>query len=771
MPDNGIDPLTFPGYRLVVELGSGHNGTVYRARELETQRLVALKIYRPEAVRKAGFVSGLDSAVLLARKLKHPAAAEVFGLAETREGGGVALVMELVGGEVLSRALQRNVRFSVVRAMRLAADLAGALDAAHAAKLSGGIIHPGHIVIYGESAKLLGVGWSAVEGLPSDYDHLPEAGRFAPAAYAAPEVLSGARPSASSDVFALGAVLYHMLTGLVPFRARDLAGLKLERTEGLRWPRGADSLISSEAIGLVGRTLELDPALRPGAAQFAAAVSRLLSGARPENAGANANEVSAAPVSAPISSEILPPEPGRQATLPPPPRSSSGRIRDMLVGSVAAALFIAAGLGLGRLVWGGPPAPTGNPRSTPNSQGPVAANPDQGETTPAPQTDPARQEWQAILAVLKDKPGNLEAVKKRLAELARKHKTSPWGLRAQTRLDELVAEQSRARLRLYRDVTSRAGKLEKGGKFGAALKLLDPPPLELAGTELAARCAEEARHLRKRVARRFDEISARAERSVADGDRAAAILDYQAVADDFGVEAYAAKARKRIRELGDEMERIAAQSTRQREEIRRAKAEKKLKAGISQARSLIGSFEYANALKVLGKLARDAEQPPAARKLVKRYAELVGDEEKLFKRAARRVANGIKELTISVGNSEVLTVKKLDAKGMIAEGTTIKTTFKWERVPGAQIYRAFKLTIDVTNAEEHLALATFAWHRGQKLEMENGLKLAGELDAALKDKAGAQAQVYAGIDALVLPRRAAKSALPGAVSPRRRKAD
>ncbi len=767
MPDNGIDPLAFPGYRLVVELGSGRNGTVYRARELETQRLVALKIYRPEAVRKAGFVSGLDSAVLLARKLKHPAAAEVFGLAESRKGGGVALVMELVGGEVLRRALQRNVRFSVVRALRLARDLAAALDAAHAAKLTGGIIHPGHVVIYGENAKLLGVGWSALEGLPSGYDHVPEEGRFAPAAYAAPEVLSGSRPTASSDVFALGAVLYHMLTGLVPFRARDLAGLKLERTAGLRWPRGADSLIPSEAIGLVGRTLELDPALRPGAAQFAAAVGRLLTGAPSENA--RVDKISASPVSAPIRSEILPPEPGRPATLPPPPRSGSGRIRDMLVGSVAAALFIAAGLGLGRLVWGGAPAPTGKARPAPTSQAPVAANSDPGRTIAAPKADPASQEWQAILAVLKEKPKNLDAVKTRLAELARKHRGSPWGLRAQTRLDELIREENRARLRVYRDVASRAEKLEKGGKFGAALKLLELPPLELAGTELAARCAEEARHLRKRVGRRFEELSARAERSVADGDRGAAILDYQAVIDDFGVEEYAAKARRRIGELGEEMERIAAQSVRQREEIRRAKAEKNLKAGVNQARSLIGSFDYANALTVLGKLAGDAEQPAEARKLMKRYAELVAAEQKLFKRAAQRVTDGIKELTISVGNSEVLTVRKLDEKGMVAEGQTVKTAFKWERVPGAQVYRAFKLTIDVTNADEHLALATFAWHRGQKLEMENGLKLAGELDAGLKDKAGAQAQVYAGIDALVVPRRASKSALPE--SPRRRRTD
>ena len=265
MIGNDLDPLAFPGYRLVTELGSGHNATVYRARELESQRLVAAKVYRPALLRRAGFISGLDSAIVAARELKHPAAVRVLGLCETRDRRYLALIMELAGGEVLSRALQRNVRFPVVRALRLIRDMADAVSAAHKIGITAGIIHPGHVIVSGEGARLLGIGWSSMEGLPAEYEHAPEQGRFAPAAYSAPEMLSGSRPDFRSDVFSLGAVLYHMLTGIVPFHSRDLPGLKLERTEGLRWPRGADSLIPSEAIGLVGRALELDPALRPTA--------------------------------------------------------------------------------------------------------------------------------------------------------------------------------------------------------------------------------------------------------------------------------------------------------------------------------------------------------------------------------------------------------------------------------------------------------------------------------------------------------------------------
>jgi len=770
MPDKGIDPLAFPGYRLIVELGNGCNGTVYRARELESQRLVALKVYRQELLRRAGFLSGLDSAVLAARKLKHPAAARVYGLAEARGERRVALVMELIGGEVLSRALQRNVRFSVVRALRLARDLAAALEAAHARELTAGALHPGHVVVYGETAKLLGIGWSTIEGLPPEYDHQPEAGRFAPAAFAAPEVLSGARPDSRSDLFALGAVLYHMLTGIVPFRARDLAGLKLERTEGLRWPRGADSLIPSEAIGLVGRSLELDPALRPNAAQFAAAAGRLLHG---HSADASSGDAAApASTAAPAHSEIMPPEPGAEPRLPEPRRGGGTRVRDLLIGAVAATVLIGAGLLLGKLVWGQPEQVP--PRSTPTGAPTAgvtkaAGSPASSEVRKPPADDAARREWELILAVLGEKPADLTVVKKRLEKLAADHHSTAWGLRARTRLNELLAAESRARLTAFRAMAARAEVLEKSGKYGLAISLFEPPPAEFAGTELAARCADAARDLRKGAARRYAEISARAERSVRDGDLGAAILDYQAVVEDFGLQEYTGNAAKRVRELGERMEKVAAESLRAQERLRREKAGTEFRKRIEQARSLVKSFDYVSALKVLRRLSGSKQQSSGERRLAASYAELVEDEQKLFARARKRVADGIKELTISMGNSEVLTVRRLDEKGLVAEGETVRTSFKWDRVPGAQVYRAFKLTIDVTNGDEHLALATFAWHRGQKLETENGLKLAAELDPQLKAAAAAQARLYSQVEAIVSPRRGANDGLPE--SPRRRKTD
>ncbi|MHC4914502.1 MAG: serine/threonine protein kinase [Planctomycetota bacterium] len=769
MPDNGIDPLTFPGYRLIVELGSGRNGTVYRARELETQRLAALKVYRPEILRRAGFVSGLDSAVLAARSFKHPAAAAVVGLVEAKRGGSLGLVMELVGGEVLSRALQRNVRFSVTRAMRLARDLADVTAAAHAAKLVCGVLHPGHVVIYGESAKMLGIGWSPIEGLPAEYDHQPDQGRFAPAAYAAPEILSGARPDPASDVFSLGAVLYHMLTGLVPFKATDLPGLKLERTEGLRWPRGADSLIPPEAIGLVGRALELDPAFRPDAHEISAAAARILSGRGSSRSAAAGQTVPAAPDRPVIqaTAEILPTEPGASPAYPPEPRASGSRLRDMLLGALAATVFIAAGLFLGRAIWGGQ---EGRPEPTPPEPPDASAGPGETARPPVPEppkTDPVRREWEAIVSVLEEEPADLGPVKERLAGLIAKHGGTRWGLLAKMKLNEIHEAEKTARLAAFRKLVDAAGKLEAEERFGAAMKLYRNPPSELAGTELAVRCTEKAKDLWTRAAERFVEISKRAERSAADGDLPAAVADYQYVIDRFGVSELVERARKRIREIGEEQERIAARSAEEKERVRREAAAKRLGAGLKEVRAAVSAFKYDAALAAAARLKDDADQE-AMRPLLIRYAEMITAEKALFQRACKRVKEGVKELTIAQGGAEVLHVRKVDATGLTAGGGggVDSLLFRWDRIPEAQIYRAFKLTIDVTNGEEHLALATFAWHRGQRLEMENGLKLAVELEADLKDRAKIQSQVYAGVDAVLMPRRTGSGEGTG-LSPRR----
>ncbi|HOX08426.1 MAG TPA: protein kinase [Planctomycetota bacterium] len=782
MAGRGIDPLIFPGFRLIVEIGRGEGGEVWRARELESQRLVALKVYRPELVRRPGFASALDQAVLAARGFSHPACAQVYGLVEARSGGGLALIGELLGGEVLARALQRNVRFSPERALRLARQLAGGLDAAGTRRLTAGVLHPGHVVVSGESARMIGLGTSAVEGLPGRYDHSPEDGRFAAAVYAASEVISGGAPDRRSDVFALGALLYHMLTGLAPYKARDLAGLKLERAEGLRWPRGADSLIPSEALGLVGRSMENDPALRPSAADFAAAAGRALA-AMGEDGPADAADdrestrVDLAAVGG--GGPSMPPaEPSAPGARGRPARPA--RLRDALIGAAAATLLIGAGVALGRYAWTPSrpevtPVPTQVPEQGPSetARPPVSRTPSpDGRTVPdaaAAEDEAARREYEAVLAVLAEKPAASGAVRERLAELARRHSTSQWGLRAGLKLAELNEADRLARAAGFARIAERAAALEKRERFGEAAALFEKLPADLAEGDLPARAAAEAAAVLRRAAERYEAVARRAERSVADGDLAAAMLDYKRVVDEYGVPAVCAEASRRLGELGRLQEQNAQDLARRQAEQRRLRADEALRSALESARASLVLFRHAQAIEAVEAAAAGPDQPEDSRKLLTGYRDLIRGERKLFELASRRVAGGIRELNITVGDSEVLTVKKLDEKGLVADGNQISgVVFTWERISKSSPYQAYlavKKTIDLTSAEEQMQLATCAFHHDQPMEVENCLKVAAELDPAQKDAAAAQRELLRRVEAVLKARREAGDA------PRRRTAE
>ncbi|MHC4202857.1 MAG: protein kinase domain-containing protein [Planctomycetota bacterium] len=276
-----------PGYRAISAVGAGSHGVVFRARDLAAQDVVALKVLRPEYARAlsapplARARRGLEERIarlgaLSSRALVVPREAAEFS---DEEGGRrLALVMPFIEGDSLARALQRNVRFEPARASGLASDVARALGAAHEAGLVHGALHPGKIILTGTDdrdgglrraqssrggeARVLGAGLG--ETLPPDFDDPRAVVRLSPHVYAASEVLAGDLPGEAADVFSLGAILYHVLTGLAPYRARSLAALKVERADGPPvWPRGATDELPAPLVHLVDRMMNPAAAARP----------------------------------------------------------------------------------------------------------------------------------------------------------------------------------------------------------------------------------------------------------------------------------------------------------------------------------------------------------------------------------------------------------------------------------------------------------------------------------------------------------------------------
>jgi len=221
---------------------------------------------RPVAVKALDESMAADPALLerearAAASICHPNVTQVYDFGERPVP---YLVMELLEGEDLGRRLARGP-LPWPEAVRLTAEVAGAIAAAHATGVVHGDIKPATVMLTAAGAKVVDFGisaWSA--GCP---DTVAEA--EAPPCYVAPEVFAGEAPAPAADVYALGAVLYAALTGTAPAEptAADLAD---PAVEGLPGP----------IAGLCQRCLDPSPSVRPTSAEAAtvlrAAVRRRL---------------------------------------------------------------------------------------------------------------------------------------------------------------------------------------------------------------------------------------------------------------------------------------------------------------------------------------------------------------------------------------------------------------------------------------------------------------------------------------------------------------
>jgi hypothetical protein len=213
------------GYRLEAVAGRGGMGVVYRARNLITDQLRALKVIAPALSADPRFRERFKRESRLAARLEHP---NVIPLHEAREEDGrLYLVMRYVDGSDLASAIKHSGRLPLERALRVVSQVAAALDAAHGQGLVHRDVKPANVLLAQvdgrEHAYLTDFG--LVKDLNAE-SSLTTAGTFMGTyQYAAPEQIdpSGVEQiDGRADVYALGCVLYHALAGQVPF-PRDSA--------------------------------------------------------------------------------------------------------------------------------------------------------------------------------------------------------------------------------------------------------------------------------------------------------------------------------------------------------------------------------------------------------------------------------------------------------------------------------------------------------------------------------------------------------------------
>jgi hypothetical protein len=309
----------FAGYRIERRLGRGGMGILYLAVEPGLDRRVALKLIAPEATSEEVFAKRFAEESRIAASIEHPNVVPIYAAGE--EGGVPFIAMRFVAGSDLSRRIAREGRLAPEQAVALIAQIGNGLDAIHAAGLVHRDVKPANVLLGGgegdEHAYITDFGVARNVATQSG---LTQTGRFVGTLdYVAPEQISGGTVDARVDVYALGCLLFKLLTGEVPF-PRDGEAARLYAH--LNDPPPAPSLyvpeVSMALDDVVIRALSKQPDDRfPSAGDLGRAAAAALSGAPltiPEHTVATG-------AAATVEAETV------DASAPPPPTAASGRLR------------------------------------------------------------------------------------------------------------------------------------------------------------------------------------------------------------------------------------------------------------------------------------------------------------------------------------------------------------------------------------------------------------------------------------------------------------
>jgi serine/threonine-protein kinase len=209
------------GFELIEPLGEGSFGSVWRARQVRLDRDVAVKVLDPLVARDPNAASRFEREGRSAASLDHPSIVPVYEAGD--DDGLYYLAMRLVDGETLADVIEREAPLSEQRVAELLGPIADALDAAHATGLIHRDVKPANILIEDGRPYLSDFGIAASARELGRYT----TGSIGTAEYMSPEQARGDTVDHRSDLYALGCVAYHAVTGRSPFARDDIVATLL----------------------------------------------------------------------------------------------------------------------------------------------------------------------------------------------------------------------------------------------------------------------------------------------------------------------------------------------------------------------------------------------------------------------------------------------------------------------------------------------------------------------------------------------------------------
>jgi serine/threonine-protein kinase len=255
-----FDPNMVEGFRIEKKLGQGAFGAVYKATDLQTNQQVALKTIRPQLVSSEKDVARFFREADTGRQLVHPNITGVYKAGESK--GHYFISMEYIQGNEVSKLIDQYGRLDVGYAMRVTLQIASALQ--HA--FEKGIVHrdikPENIMVTEAcQAKLVDF------GLAKSFTQAGQSGLTAPGegmgtlAYMPPEQLDNAlNADQRSDIYSLGATLYHMLSGKRPFEEKTTRSFIMKILNHMPPPlRQVNPTVPPELEDIVNKAMSKEP--------------------------------------------------------------------------------------------------------------------------------------------------------------------------------------------------------------------------------------------------------------------------------------------------------------------------------------------------------------------------------------------------------------------------------------------------------------------------------------------------------------------------------
>lgn len=250
-----VGTLLAERYEILQLLGQGGMGAVYKARDTELERFVALKLIRADLASNPEILRRFKQELILAREVTHRNVIRIFDLGQAK--GFKFITMEFVEGRDLRVVIREKGKLSPEETVRIISQVCRALESAHAA----GVVHrdlkPQNIMLDGKD-RVYVMDFGIAHSLETPGMTQTGALMGTPE-YMSPEQAKGMKVDPRSDLFALGIIFYEMLTGISPYKAETALATLLKRTqERPQSPAEVDPAIPKAISDVVMKCLEID---------------------------------------------------------------------------------------------------------------------------------------------------------------------------------------------------------------------------------------------------------------------------------------------------------------------------------------------------------------------------------------------------------------------------------------------------------------------------------------------------------------------------------